>query len=43
MLKWDKDSPVTFKANGTTIHDFGDLFKFQDKQRTMFDIKEVTK
>ena len=37
MLKWDNDSPVSFKPDGTTIQDLSDLFKFQDKQRTMFD------
>lgn len=30
MLKWDKDSPVTFKANGHTVHDFEARFAAED-------------
>ena len=30
MLKWDKDSPVTFKADGRTIHDFDRRFELED-------------
>lgn len=30
MLKWDSDSPVTFKANGRTLHDFDKRFAFED-------------
>lgn len=31
MLKWDKDSPVTFKADGHTVHDFDMRFDAEDK------------
>lgn len=30
MLKWDKDSPVTFNANGKTVHDFERRFEAED-------------
>lgn len=30
MLKWDKDSPVTFKADGHTVHDFERRFRLED-------------
>ena len=30
MLKWDKDSPVTFKADGHTVHDFDERFQLED-------------
>ncbi len=30
MLKWDKDSPVTFKADGHTVHDFERRFQAED-------------
>lgn len=30
MLKWDKDSPVTFKADGHTVHDFDRRFQMED-------------
>ena len=30
MLKWDKDSPVTFKADGHTVHDFEHRFQLED-------------
>lgn len=30
MLKWDKDSPVTFKADGHTVHDFDWRFAAED-------------
>ncbi len=29
MLKWDNDSPVTFKADGHTIHDFDERFRLE--------------
>ena len=32
MLKWDKDSPVTFKADGHTVHDFDDRFVLEDSK-----------
>ena len=30
MLKWDNDSPVTFKADGHTVHDFDRRFRMED-------------
>lgn len=30
MLEWDKDSPVTFKADGHTVHDFDRRFQLED-------------
>lgn len=30
-LKWDKDSPVTFKADGHTVHDFDRRFRLEDE------------
>ena len=31
MLKWDTDSPVTFKADGHTVHDYDKRFHLEDK------------
>lgn len=31
MLKWDKDSPVTFKANGQSVHDYDQRFQMEDE------------
>lgn len=31
MLKWDADSPVTFKADGHTIHDYDRRFAAEDE------------
>ena len=31
MLKWDLDSPVTFKPDGHTVHDFDRRFKLEDE------------
>ena len=31
MLKWDADSPVSFKADGHTVHDFDKRFKLEDE------------
>ena len=31
MLKWDTDSPVTFRPDGHTIHDFEKRFALEDK------------
>ena len=31
MLKWDLDSPVTFKPDGHTVHDFGRRFACEDE------------
>lgn len=30
MLKWDSDSPVTFKADGHNVHDFDRRFALED-------------
>lgn len=30
MLKWDKDSPVTFRSDGHTVHDFERRFEAED-------------
>ena len=30
MLKWDTDSPVTFKADGHTVHDYDRRFQMED-------------
>lgn len=30
MLKWDSDSPVTFHADGHTVHDFEKRFRLED-------------
>ena len=31
LLKWDKDSPVTFKPDGHTVHDFAARFALEDE------------
>ncbi len=31
MLKWDSDSPVTFHADGHTLHDFDSRFQMEDE------------
>ena len=31
MLKWDKDSPVSFRADGRTVHDFDKRFQAEDE------------
>ena len=31
MLKWDRDSPVTFHADGHTVHDFERRFALEDE------------
>ena len=31
MLKWDKDSPVTFKPDGHTVHDYDRRFAAEDE------------
>ena len=30
MLKWDKDSPAAFHADGHTVHDFERRFQMED-------------
>ena len=29
-MKWDLDSPVTFKADGHTVHDFDRRFQMEE-------------
>lgn len=31
LMKWDLDSPVTFHADGHTVHDFDKRFELEDK------------
>lgn len=31
MLKWDVDSPVSFKADGHTVHDYDERFRLEDE------------
>ena len=31
MLKWDTDSPVTFKTGGRTVHDYDQRFQLEDE------------
>lgn len=31
LLKWDNDSPVTYKADGHTVHDFEERFRLEDE------------
>lgn len=31
LLKWDTDSPVTFHADGRTVHDFDERFRWEDE------------
>lgn len=32
LMKWDLDSPVTFKADGHTVHDFDFRFRLEDEK-----------
>lgn len=32
LLKWDKDSPVVFKPNGHTVHDYDERFRLEDEK-----------
>jgi hypothetical protein len=32
LMKWDLDSPVTFKADGHTVHDFDERFRLEDEK-----------
>jgi hypothetical protein len=31
LLKWDLDSPVSFKSDGRTVHDFDERFALEDQ------------
>ena len=33
LMKWDLDSPVTFKADGHTVHDFDRRFQMEDERK----------
>lgn len=33
LMKWDKDSPVTFKADGHTVHDFDRRFQMEVERK----------
>lgn len=37
MLRLDSDSPKTFRADGTTLHDIENRFLQEDRQMTIFD------
>lgn len=37
MLKWDNDSPVTFKPDGMTVHLFEERFANEDAQTTLWE------
>ena len=37
LLKWDLDSPRSFKANGHTVHDYDLRFTLEDEGRVMTD------
>jgi len=39
MLKWDSDSPVTFHADGHTVHDFEKRFQMEDEHLISADDK----
>lgn len=32
LLKWDNDSPVSFKPDGHTVHDFDERFRLEDEK-----------
>lgn len=31
LLKWDLDSPVTFRSNGVTVHDIDERFRMEEE------------
>lgn len=37
LLKWDKDSPITFKPNGLTVHDFDKRLFYEDEGKVPAD------
>ena len=39
LLKWDKDSPVSFKPDGHTVHDYDLRFRLEDEGRVPKDRK----
>lgn len=38
LLKWDKDSQTTFKADGHTVHDFDKRFQLEDEKLIVPDV-----
>ena len=43
MLKWDTDSPVTFKADGHTVRDYEIRFSLEDQRKIPTDKKFLWK
>lgn len=39
LLKWDKDSPVSFKPDGHTVHDYDRRFRLEDEGKVPKDRK----
>ena len=39
LLKWDKDSPVYFKPDGHTVHDFDKRFAMEEMRLVPIDRK----
>ena len=37
LMKWDLDSPVSFKADGHTVHDFDRRFQMEDERKVPVD------
>ena len=37
LLKWDLDSPVSFKPDGHTVHDFDCRFALEDEKKIPMD------
>ena len=37
LMKWDLDSPVTFKADGHTVHDFDRRFQMEEERKVPTD------
>lgn len=37
LMKWDLDSPVTFKADGHTVHDFDRRFQLEEERKVPTD------
>lgn len=37
LMKWDLDSPISFKADGHTVHDFDRRFQMEDERKVPVD------
>lgn len=37
LMKWDLDSPISFKANGRTVHDFDKRFRLEEQEKVPMD------